>query len=271
MNPKRLAGQIAWISGGASGMGEATAQLFAEEGAKVAVVDIQAERGEKVVEGITANGDGAIFIECDVAQEDEVRQSIDQTVDHFGGLQIVVNCAGVVHVESLHDYSEEEWDQLMGVNVKSIFFSIKHGYRHLCKNQRSYMVNIGSVGSFIGQALTPAYITSKHAVLGLSRSIALDYAAEGLRCNCVCPGITDTPMLRYHLSTTPDPAATLANRLRRVPTGVAITPMDIARAVRYLSCEDSAGVTGTSLVVDGAYITPAEWETTGQTKFMEPS
>ena len=271
MNPKRLEGQIAWISGGASGMGEATAQLFAEEGAKVVVVDIQAERGQKVVEGITANGGEAIFLECDVVREDEVRRSIEKTVAHYGGLQIIVNCAGVVHVVALQEYSEQEWDHLMGVNVKSIFFSIKHGYSHLCKNQRSYMVNIGSVGSFIGQALTPAYITSKHAVLGLSRSIALDYAAEGLRCNCVCPGITDTPMLRYHLSTTPDPEATLANRLRRVPTGVAITPMDIARAVRYLSCEDSAGVTGTSLVVDGAYITPAEWETTGQTKFMEPS
>lgn len=269
MNPKRLEGQIAWISGGASGMGEATAQLFAEEGAKVAVVDIQTERGQKLVEDITANGGEGIFHECDVAQEEAVRQSIEKTVAHFGGLQIIVNCAGVVHVVALHEYSEEEWDQLMGVNVKAIFFSIKHGHSHLTKNQRSYMVNIGSVGSFIGQALTPAYITSKHAVLGLSRSIALDYAAEGLRCNCVCPGITDTPMLRYHLSTTPDPEATLANRLRRVPIGVAITPMDIARAVRYLSCEDSAGVTGTSLAVDGAYITPAEWETVGPTKFME--
>ena len=179
MNPKRLEGQIAWISGGASGMGEATAQLFAEEGAKVAVVDVQAELGQKVVEGITANGGEAVFHECDVAREDAVHESIEKTVAHFGGLQIIVNCAGVVHVGELHEYSEEEWDHLMGVNVKSIFFSIKHGHPHLCKNQRSYMVNIGSVGSFIGQALTPAYITSKHAVLGLSRSIALDYAAEG--------------------------------------------------------------------------------------------
>ena len=146
MNAKRLEGQIAWISGGASGMGEATAQLFAEEGAKVAIVDIQAELGQKVVDGIIANGGEAIFHECDVAREDEVRQSIEKTVAHFGGLQIIVNCAGVVHVVSLHEYSEEEWDQLMGVNVKSIFFSIKHGHPHLCKNQRSYMVNIGFSG-----------------------------------------------------------------------------------------------------------------------------
>jgi len=269
MSQKRLEGQTAWISGAASGMGEAIAELFAAEGANVAAVDIQAEKGRRLAERIAGQGGQAIFRECDVSRQDQVRDSIECTVERFGGLQIVVNCAGVVHVAPLHEYSEEEWDQLMGVNVKSIFFSVKHGLPHLRRNQRSYMVNIGSVGSFIGQAATPAYITSKHAVLGLSRSIALDYAADGLRCNCVCPGITDTPMLRYHLNTTPDPDATLASRLRRVPMGVALTPTDIARAVLYFSCEDSAGITGTSLVVDGGYLTPAEWETPGRTRFME--
>ena len=267
---KRLDGQIAWIGGGASGMGEAAAELCAEEGAKVVVADIQVERGQEVVERITGHGGQAIFLECDVAREDAVRESIEKTVEHFGGLQSIINCAGIVHVAPLHEYSEQEWDLLMGVNVKSIFFTIKHGIPHLRQNQRSYMVNIGSIGSFIGQGLTPAYIASKHAVLGLSRNIALDYAADGLRCNCICPGITDTPMLRFHLSTTPDPEATLASRLRRVPMGVALTPMDIARAVLYFSCEDSAGITGTSLVVDGGYLTPAEWETSGPTKFQEP-
>ena len=270
MNHKRLDGQIAWIGGGASGMGEATAELFAEGGAKVAVVDIQVERGGQVAERIVSRGGQAIFLECDVAQESQVRESIEKAVEHFGGLQIIVNCAGVAHVALLHEYSEGEWDHLMGVNVKSIFFSIKHGISHLRKNKRSYMVNIGSIGSFIGQAQTPAYITSKHAVLGLSRSIALDYAADGLRCNCICPGITDTPMLRFHMSTMPDPEGALANRVRRVPIGIALTPMDIAKAALYFSCEDSSGVTGTSLVVDGGYITAAEWESPDQNKFKEP-
>ena len=266
MNQKRLNGQVAWISGGASGMGEATAELFATEGAKVAVVDIQVERGNQVVERIVNQGGQAIFLACNVAQEEQVRDSIEQTVAHFGGLHIIVNCAGIVHVAPLHEYSEDEWDDLMGVNLKSVFFSLKHGLVHLRRNQRSYVVNIGSVGSFIGQANTPSYTASKHAVLGLSRSIALDYAADGLRCNCICPGITDTPMLRYHLNTTPDPEATLAKRLRRVPMGIALTPMDIAKAALYFSCEDSAGITGTSLVIDGGYTTAAEWETTGHTK-----
>ena len=120
---ERLKDQIAWISGGASGMGQATAELFAEEGAKVVVADIQAEMGQDLVNRIIQKGGDAIFHECDVSQEDAVRKSIDRTVEHFGGLQIVVNCAGVVHVKQLHQYSEQEWDNLMNVNVKSIFFS----------------------------------------------------------------------------------------------------------------------------------------------------
>ena len=269
MSKGRLTGQIAWIGGGASGIGEATAKLFAAEGAKVTVADIQVERGSAVVGQIVSEGGEAIFSECDVAQESQVRESIEQTVSQFGGLQIVVNSAGVVHVGPLHEYTEVEWDTLMGVNLKSIFFALKHGLPHFRQNERSYMVNIASVSSFVGQAGTPAYITSKHAVIGLTRAIALDYAVDGLRCNAICPGITDTPMLRYHLNTTPDPEETLANRLRRVPMGVALQPLDIARAARYFSCEDSSGITGTFLVVDAGYTATAEWETTRPTKFME--
>ena len=269
MANRRLENQVAWIGGGASGMGEATAELFAEEGASVAIVDVQSERGSRLAEKISAAGGHALFIECDVTREDQVRDSIARTVQEFGSLQIMINCAGITHVKLLHEYSEQEWDQLMGINVKSIFFSIKHGYPHLRKNARSYVVTIGSISSFVGQGRTPAYVASKGAVLQLSKSIALDYAADGLRCNCICPGITDTPMLRYHLSTTPDPEATLRARLRRVPTGVALAPRDIAKAALYLSCEDSSGVTATSLLIDGGYIAAAEWESPPTTRFMD--
>jgi NAD(P)-dependent dehydrogenase (short-subunit alcohol dehydrogenase family) len=160
----------------------------------------------------------------------------------------------------LDDYAEADWDRLMGVNLKSIFFAVKHALPLLRRTARSYVVNVGSISSFVGQAATPAYTASKGAVLGLSRSIALDYAEIGLRCNCVCPGITDTPMLREHLDKTANPSETLANRLRRVPLRTALTPGDVARAVLYLSCEDSVGVTGTSLVVDGGYLAAAEWD-----------
>jgi NAD(P)-dependent dehydrogenase (short-subunit alcohol dehydrogenase family) len=266
----RLQHQVAWISGAASGIGEGIARLFAREGAAVALVDVQTAKGEAVVGRIRADGGRGTFIECDVGRAEGVRSSIEQTVKEFGGLHILVNCAGIVQVRLLHELEEADWDRLMDINVKSIFLSIKYGIGYLTKNPRSYVVNIGSVGSFISQSSTPAYIASKGAVMMLSKSIALDYAAAGVRCNCVCPGITETPMLREHLDKSPDPESMLRNRLRRVPIGVALTPDDIARAALYFSCEDSAGVTGTTLVVDGGYLAAAEWEHPGKTRFMDP-
>jgi len=269
MSEKKLAGQVAWVSGAASGIGEATAVLLAEHGAAVAVVDLKKGDANRVVKQIKAAGGEAIAIACDVSREAEVKHSIQHTAKAFGGLHIMVNNAGIVSLKLVHESTQREWEKLMSVNVSSIFLSMKHAYRHLKKNARSYVVNVASISSFVGQAGTPAYTTSKHAVLGLTRSIALDYAADGVRCNCVCPGITDTPLLRKHLNKTPDPDATLANRLKRVCMGVPLSPRDIARSILYLSCEDSAGVTGTSLTIDCGYLTAAEWEHPGQTRFME--
>jgi NAD(P)-dependent dehydrogenase (short-subunit alcohol dehydrogenase family) len=160
----------------------------------------------------------------------------------------------------LHDYTAEQWDRVMDVNVKSMFFAFKHAFPHLRKNRRAYVVNVGSISSFVGQSGTPVYTASKGAVLQLSRSIALDYARYGIRCNCVCPGITDTPMLRQHLNATSDPEAHLAARLNRVPLKVALTPSDVAKSILYFSCEDSVGITGTSLIVDAGYLAAAEWD-----------
>jgi NAD(P)-dependent dehydrogenase (short-subunit alcohol dehydrogenase family) len=265
----RLQKQVAWISGAASGIGEAIARLFAEEGAAVGLADVQPERGQAVVDDIRAADGRVLFTHCDVGHADEVRTSIEQTVREFGGLSIIVNCAGIVQVKLLDELDEADWDRLMAINVKSIYLSTKFGLAHLKRNARSYVVNIGSISSYVGQGGTPAYTASKGAVLMLSKSIALDYAADGLRCNCVCPGITDTPMLREHLNKTLNPDATLAARVRRVPIGVALTPADIAKAALYFSCEDSAGVTGTSLVVDGGYLAAAEWEHPRHTRFMD--
>lgn len=258
---QRLAGQVAWVSGGASGIGAAVVRRFVSEGAAVALCDVQQAAGASLADELQRQGGRVLFVHADVTSEAAVQAAMEQTAAAFGGLQIVVNCAGIVHVRLLHEYSAVEWDRLMAVNVRSIFFAIKHAYPWLSRNSRSYMVNVGSISSLVGQSHTPAYTTSKGAVLSLTQSIALDYAGMGLRCNCLCPGITDTPMLREHLQATGDPGGTLAARLRRVPLGRALTPDDIARSVVYLCCEDSAGVTGTSLVVDGGYLAAAEWTT----------
>lgn len=265
----RLASQVAWVSGAASGMGEAIARLFAEEGAAVALIDVQTDKGRAVAQRIRGTGGRAAFIECDVRREDQVRSSIEQTVREFGGLHILVNCAGIVQVKQLHELDVADWDRLMDINVKSIFLVVKHAIPQLRKNSRSYIVNIGSVGSFIAQSSTPAYTASKGAVMQLSKSIALDYAADGVRCNCVCPGITDTPMFREHMDKQPNPEAAIAARLKRVPMGVSLTPRDIAKSVLYFSCEDSAGITGTTLIIDCGYLAAAEWEHPGHTRFMD--
>jgi len=264
----RLEGKVAWISGATSGIGEATARLFAGEGAKVALIGRRGALSRRIAAELKAQGREALPVACDVSDERQVRDSVRGTVQRFGRLDILVNNAGMVHVKPLHQYTEREWDRVMAVNVKSMFFAVKHALTHLRRAGRSYIVNIGSISSFVGQALTPVYTTTKHAIVGLTKSIALDYAVDGIRCNCVCPGITDTPMLREHLNVEPDPEAALAARLRRVPMGVPLTPHDVAKTILFLSCEDSSGITGTALTIDAGYLTAAEWDARRRTAFM---
>lgn len=266
---RRLENKVAWISGANSGIGAAVARLFAAEGAKVALTGRRLELTRRVAAEINEAGGGALALACDVSNEKQVRESIKKTVRRHGRLDIIVNNAGMVDIKPLHQYSERDWDNVMDVNVKSMFFAVKHAYPHLKKSGRACVVNIGSISSFVGQALTPVYTTSKHAIVGLTKSIALDYAAEGVRCNCICPGITDTPMLRAHLNARPAPEAALARRLRRVPMGVPLTPHDVARSALFFACDDSFGITGTTLVIDCGYLSAAEWETPGVTAFMK--
>jgi len=265
----RLEGKVAWISGATSGIGEATARLFAREGAKIAIIGIRPALGRRIVAELKAGGTAACYINCDVSNERQVSASVRQTVTQFGRLDIVINNAGITHIKPLLRYTSREWDRVMDVNVKSMFFAAKHALPHLRQNLRSYIVNVGSISSFVAQALTPVYTVSKHAVVGLTKSIALDFAADGIRCNCVCPGVTDTPMLRIHLNRQPDPEAALAARVLRVPMGVALAPNDIAKSILFLSCEDSSGITGTSQLIDAGYLTAAEWTTHGRSAFTK--
>jgi NAD(P)-dependent dehydrogenase (short-subunit alcohol dehydrogenase family) len=258
---QKLKNQVAWVSGGTSGIGEAVCELFAREGAKIVITGRNAERGRAVVAKIEALGGEAAFYEGCISKEATVAGSIALAEERFGRLDILINNAGMVEVKMLHDYSAEEWDFLMDVNVKSSFLSLKYAFPLLRRNERSYIVMNGSISSFVGQAMTPAYTTSKGAMLQLCKSIALDYAAWGVRCNIVCPGITDTPMLREHIDKTPEPDETLRQRLRRVCLGIPLYPADVAKSFLYFACEDSVGITGTSLVVDAGFLAAAEWDT----------
>lgn len=252
---RKFNNQVAWISGAAQGIGRGIAEYFAKEGAQVALVDVNKKAGEDLEEEIQSAGGNARFIFCDVSNETSVQQSIEQTINYFGNINILVNNAAVNLVKALHECTSAEWDWQMSINLKSCFLSFKYAYPYLKRNASSYVVNIGSVNSFIGQAHTPGYNASKGAINLLTKSIAIDYASEGIRCNVVCPGITYTPMLKHHMRS----EDVLQARLKRVPVGRSLTPHEIAKAVAFLSCEDSSGITGTSIVIDGGYTATAEW------------
>lgn len=253
---KRFTGKVVWISGASRGIGRGIAEYFADEGAAVALTDIKEEAGKELAALIRNRGGKAEFFLCDVNNEASIKKAFSNTVGCFGGLHILINNAAVNIVRYLHEYSSEEWDWQMGINLKAIFLSFKYAYPYLRQQESSYIVNMGSVSSFVGQAKTPGYIASKGAVLMLTKSIAIDYAADGIRCNAVCPGITDTPLLREHMGNN----ELLQERLQRVPGGRILSPRDIARTVAYLSCDDSNGVTGTSILIDGGYLATAEWK-----------
>jgi len=174
-------------------------------------------------------------------------------VDHL------VNNAGIVMVKTVEESSGEDWDRVMDVNVKSMFLAVKYLLPALRLAAQPTIVNMGSVSGMVAQRGTPAYVAAKGAVVMLSKALALDLAEDGIRVNCVCPGITDTPMLRLHANTTADPDRTLKERCERVPLTRMLSPREIADAVLYLSGDRSSGITGTSLVVDAGYTAAAEW------------
>ena len=232
---RRLEGQTAWISGAASGIGAATARLVRGRGRECRAGRRRRARGTGRTEIVAAGGTAA-FLACRRPMKSRSATPWIRLRSRFGGLHIIVNCAGMVHVKLLHEYDEADWDRLMGVNLKSIFFSVKHGLPHLRTNPRSYVVNVGSISSFVGQAATPAYTASKSAVLGLSRSIALDYAAVGLRCNCVCPGDHRHADAARAPGQDRRPRGDAGRTAAPRPYGWALQPADIARAVLYLSC-----------------------------------
>jgi NAD(P)-dependent dehydrogenase (short-subunit alcohol dehydrogenase family) len=254
-----LSGKTAIVTGAAQGIGRGIALALAAAGAAVTVADLNRELGAATADLIGAGGGQARFVYTDVTQADDVRSVVAETVAAFGRLDIVVNNAGIVAVQTVEASSVEAWDQVMAVNVRSIFLTTKYALPHLRAAGGGAILNIASVSSFVAQQGTPAYCASKGAVLMLTKALALDYGRERIRVNCLCPGITDTPMLRDHVRHADDPDAHLQQRVQRVPSGAMLYPEDMGKAAVFLCSDAAAGITGTSLVVDGGYIACAEF------------
>jgi NAD(P)-dependent dehydrogenase (short-subunit alcohol dehydrogenase family) len=246
-----LASKRALITGGASGIGRATALLFAREGAAVAVADLDEAGGQAVAETIVGEGGQAIFVRCDVSQAADCQRAVQQTVNELGGLDILFNNAGIIRRTSVIGTTEEEWDRVMAVNVKSIFLMSKYTIPVMERAGGGVIINAGSGWGLTGGANAVSYCASKGAVVNMTRAMAIDHGPQNIRVNCVCPGDTDTGMLRSEAqqlgeSETVFLAEAADRPLRRVGK-----PEEIAQAVLYLASDASSFVTGTTLVVDG--------------------
>jgi len=248
----RLREKVAIITGGARGMGSAESIMFANEGAKVVVADIRQELGEIIAHEITKKGGTAEFIQLDVTNEDQWQSLLTQTINLYGKLDILVNNAGITGHGSVLSTSEQEWDQILDVNAKGIFFGCKHSIPYMIKNGRGSIVNISSEMGLVGSAMgSPAYSASKGAVTIFTKSAAIRHAKDNIRINSVHPGPIDTPMLNESSLMRSGKSKTV---LDPTPMGRRGTPDEVAFGVLFLASDESSYVTGSELVIDGGYL-----------------
>jgi NAD(P)-dependent dehydrogenase (short-subunit alcohol dehydrogenase family) len=246
-----LAGKRALVTGGASGIGRATALLFAREGAAVAVADVNQAAGQAVAQEIERAGGEALFLRCDVTREKDCRRAVERTVAKFGGLDILFNGAGIIRRATVLETSEQEWDRVMEVNLKSIYLLSRHAIPIMAEAGGGAIVNVSSGWGLVGGRQAAAYCASKGAVILLTKAMALDHGPQKIRVNCICPGDTDTGMLREEARQLGQPEEAFLSEAAERPLGRVGRPEEVARAALFLASEQASFVTGTSLVVDG--------------------
>ena len=251
-----FSGKVAFVTGGAKGIGEAAARKFAECGASVVIFDADSKAGPITAADIAKTGAACDFIGGHVDLSGEVAQAVKSVVQKHGRIDVLVNNAGIQDYGDVVSTTEEAWDNLMNINVRGAFLVSKHVVPHMLK-QGGAIVIVGSVQSFTAISNSVAYVTSKHALLGLARAMSLDYAQKGIRVNCVCPGAIDTPMLRWAASLAPNPDEVLRNCDRMHPIGRIGLPEEVANAIVYLASPLASFITGAALVVDGGMLVPA--------------
>jgi NAD(P)-dependent dehydrogenase (short-subunit alcohol dehydrogenase family) len=248
----RLADQAALITGGTSGIGEATAALFAEEGARVAVVGRDADRGRAVEDRIRSKGGQAMFVRADVRRAEDCERAVEETVAAFGRLDVVFNNAGVYVANDAIDCSEDEWDAQVDTSLKGAFLISKFALPHMVARGSGSIVNCSSGWGLVGGAKAVAYCAAKGGLVVMTKAMAIDHGPQGIRVNAVCPGDTDTPMEREDARNQGmgwDAFVRWASEGRPIPRIAA--PEEIARAVLFLACEESSFITGAALPVDG--------------------
>ncbi len=247
----RLPDKACLITGAGSGIGRATALLFASEGARLALADIDGAAAEAVAEEIRARGCEARALAVDVTDGAAVAAMVERTVGAFGRLDVLVNNAGITVVATVEETGEAEWDRLMAVNVKGVFLACKHAVPVMRRQGGGVIVNTASNAASVGLRRRAAYVASKGAIAAMTRALALDHVDDGIRVNCVAPGTVDTALFDGLFAAAEDPAALRRAMAARQAMNRLGRPEEIAPALLYLACDESSFVTGTMLTVDG--------------------
>jgi NAD(P)-dependent dehydrogenase (short-subunit alcohol dehydrogenase family) len=250
----RMEGKRGVVTGAASGLGREVARLFATEGARVVVADVNEEGAEAVAGEIGDAGGTAVSQPCDVTAEDQVEAALDRSESEWGGLDFMINNAGVQLEKPLDETTNEEYDWVFDVNVRGVFWGCKHAVTRMRKSGGGTIVNTASALSLVSDPFLPVYTASKHAVLGLTRSVGVAYAADGIRCNCVCPGDMQTPMIERYWEATGDPEKAREEMASMYPAGQIGQPAEVARAILFLASDEASYVNGAFMQVDGGLL-----------------
>ena len=247
----RLSRKVAVITGAASGIGRATALLFSGEGASIVMVDVNADAGKRVEDEITQSGGQAFFEAIDVTSTADCRRLVERAIREFGCIDILFNNAGIIRRATVLDLPEAEWDRVMDVNVKSIYLLSREVIPHMQKAGGGTIINTASGWGLTGGAKAAVYCASKGAVGLLTKAMAIDHGPQNIRVNCICPGDTDTGMLRDEAQQLGEDSSHFLAESAKRPLGRVGTPEEIAQAALYLASDTSSFVTGAALVVDG--------------------
>lgn len=248
----RLAGRSALISGGASGIGRAIAQVFLEEGARVVVADIDGALLEQTAAELAAHGE-VLAVEGDVRSMADAGEMVRRTVEAYGGLDVLVCNAGITSVSPIEDLDEQEWDRVLTTNVKGMFTLIKHAVPQMKAQGKGNIITLGSEMGIVAVPESPAYNASKGAVMMLTKSLALDLVRHGIRVNALCPGITRTPLLQAEVDNSTDPERTAAEQATWAPILRTADPREIAMGALFLASDESSFAVGSNLVLDGGF------------------